>query len=307
MQVILGLSSVNNHNIMKYIYHEQCNFCKSKKKEVIYKIGKQNLVRCKGCGLAYLDMQRSDLEHLYNASYYYETSKNTKAHYTNYSIEEKVVRQNFDFAYEFIKKNKKTRKSTLLEIGAGFGYFLKYLPKEISSEAVEVSKEAAQIMQNAGLKVHKGDFLKKKIDKKFDFIVSFDVIEHQNYLDKYIGKINSLLKEGGFFIFTTPDFDTIYNKMLGRNAPLIRPLYHNYYLCKEWIGVNMQSFGLRVIFIKTIHTSRMNIGYILLETSFSFPIIRKIGLLKFAHMLKIDTIVIPFFRFGGIQCIVKKI
>lgn len=293
---------------MKYIYHNKCNYCKDKEIKIIYKLNDQRVVQCTKCLLIYIDKQRADLENLYGKDYYLKSESNMLANFTDYRDQEKIVKRNFHFAYTFIEKNISKEKNKLLDIGAGFGYFIKYLPSSLKSHAVEVSREAVRSLRvNTNLKIYNGNFLDVDIASKFDFIVSYDVIEHQNYLAEYMNKIKSLIKKGGIVIFTTPDFNSPFNKIFGRTAPLIQPLYHNYYFTKAWFRNNMPDLGFKIISLKTSYMANSSIGNIILMSYFAFPFFKKIRMLEFTKLLKISNITVPFIRFGGIECILQKI
>ncbi len=291
---------------MKYIIHNECNYCKGKEIRLIYKLNDQEIVQCAECSLVYINKQRADLGNLYNKDYYLKSESNMLANYTDYKDQEKIVKQNFSFAYAYIAKNMNPNKNKLLDIGAGFGYFIKYLPNNIQSHAVEVSKEAADALKiNTKAKVYYGNFLDVNIKNKFDFIVSYDVIEHQNYLIEYLCRIKSLLKKDGIVILTTPDFGSPINKIFGKRAPLIQPLYHNYYFTQDWFRENMSSLGYRIISLKTSYLAKSSIGNIVLLGCFAFPFLKRISALKLVKLLKISNITVPFFRFGGIECILQ--
>src|SRR6266576_3547669 len=118
-----------------YFYLKKCNFCDSKKRKVLYKLKEQKIVTCEKCNLIYFDKQRNDIEHLYNENYYSCAKDNSVANYAEYEDQELAVKKNFNFAYEYIKKNKKPGPARILEIGPGFGYFAKYLPRGVLYEA----------------------------------------------------------------------------------------------------------------------------------------------------------------------------
>lgn len=298
-----------NRNIKnKYIFIEKCNICGESKKIVIFPIGLQNLVKCAKCGLTYLDKQRIDINSLYNKDYYNSNENNAIANYCDYESQEKVIKNKFKFAFFYIYKNLLKNKK-LLEIGAGYGFFLKYLPKNLKIYAVEISKVAAGKIRenNPDVKVYDIDFMKVKLHDNFDFIISFDVIEHQTNLNKYLIKVHSLLNKEGTFMFTTPDYGTLFNKIFGVHAPTIQPLYHNYYFDQMWIRKNLPKFGFEIIYLKTTHFEPMNIGTILLYLTFAIPVLKRIHLLKVAKFIKIESITIPFFRFGGLECIARRV
>lgn len=292
----------------RYLIHNKCNYCKKKDVKLIYELNGQKIVQCTGCSLVYIDKQRADLESLYRKDYYLKSESNMLANYTDYKDQEKIVKQNFRFAYSYIAKSMNRDRNKLLDIGAGFGYFIKYLPSNIQSQAVEVSKEAVDAFKiNTKAKIYKGNFLEVNIKSKFNFIVSFDVIEHQNDLIAYLYKIKSLLKGNGIVILTTPDFGSPINKIFGKTAPLIQPLYHNYYFTKDWFKENTPNLGYKIIYLKTSYLAASSIGNIILLGCFAIPFLRKIPILKLVKLLKINNITVPFFRFGGIECILQRI
>lgn len=95
----------------------------------------------------------------------------------------------------------------VLEIGAGEGYGIKHIapkanhyltldkyPVHIDPEYTNVSFMQMTIPPLAGIE-----------DASFDYVVSFQVIEHIEADDKYVSEIHRVLKPGGKFIVTTPN------------------------------------------------------------------------------------------------------
>jgi 2-polyprenyl-3-methyl-5-hydroxy-6-metoxy-1,4-benzoquinol methylase len=294
--------------IMKqnFYNHKTCNICQSPKRKLIYKIGQQNLVECHKCKLRYLDTQRTDFLTLYNEDYYSSENSDETANYANYEFQEKVMEKNFHFAYDYVQKHGKKRESRLLEIGAGYGYFSKLLPRNILYEANEISEEAVNQMKKEKIICHPGDFSTIRFKGKYNFIVGFDVIEHQVDLKKFLEKIHSVLTIDGICIFTTPDFASLPNKVFGKNAPTIQPLYHNYYFDKKWLVHELPRLGFKVVSIRTSYTTNLSIGQIVLLGSFAVPFLKRFPIAGLLHKLHLENKTIPFFRFGGIECIMKR-
>lgn len=292
----------------KFLEVKKCNYCKSDNSEKKFSLGEQNMVKCINCELIYLDRQRVDEEILYDEDYYKAKENGKNGFYSDYTFQEEVVKRKFNFACSYINNNF-SKKSRLLEIGCGYGYFLQTLNKQINTYAVEISKKAAKetFKNNPATQVYNSDFLKVDIKDKFNFIVAFDVIEHQNDLKHFLNKVYSMLEKDGIFIFTTPDYGTIFNKIFAKHAPAVQPLYHNYYFEKKWLINNLQNLGFKIIFLRTSYFEPMNIGYILMNLYPAFPLLAKLPLLKIIRLLRIDNLIIPFFRFGGIECIVQRI
>lgn len=95
----------------------------------------------------------------------------------------------------------------VLEIGAGEGYGIKHIapkadhyltldkhPVHIDPEYTNVSFKQMNIPPLAGI-----------ADASFDYVVSFQVIEHIEDDGKYVSEIHRVLKPGGKFIVTTPN------------------------------------------------------------------------------------------------------
>lgn len=290
-----------------FLYHKSCNFCKSKKRKILFKIGEQKLYKCINCNLVYFDKQRKDLENLYEEKYYLTDEGNVTANYADYKIQEKTILRDFSFAFNYLAKKGNNKKKRLLEIGPGYGYFLKHLPSTILGEGIEVSHDAVMHMKKAGLTVYEGDFIQMDLNHKYDFIVAFDVVEHQLYLKEFFEKVNMLLKPNGTFTFTTPDYDSLLNKLFKKNAPTIQPLYHNYYLTQLWLRQNLAKLGFKIIHLKTVYLTYISIGQIIIMASFAFPSTKSLGLSKLVRIFKLENVLIPFFRFGGIECIIQKV
>lgn len=287
-----------------YKQHTYCNYCKSKKISLIYKLKDQNLVKCDKCDLFFLDKQLNNLLDLYNKEYYGGESEDSN--YAEYSEQAKVMKKNFNFAYKFINKlgNKKIR---LLDIGSGYGFFSEHLNKNVTYEAIEISRVAVQRMRSNGINAFHGEILKSDIKKRYDIIVAFDVIEHQVYLKEFVDKVRVLLKHNGVFIITTPDFGSITNKLFRENAPTIQPKYHNYYLTQNWLKNSLPSLGFKIEELKTVHLTFLSVAQVLLLASFALPFLRYSQTIRLVRFFNLHNKIVPSFRFGGIICIAKKI
>ena len=124
----------------------------------------------------------------------------------------------------------------VLEIGAGEGYGIKHIapkankyltldkhPVHIDPEYTNVSFKQMNIPPLVGIE-----------DNSFDFVVSFQVIEHIEADDKYVSEIHRVLRPGGKFILTTPN-----KKMsITRN-----PWHVREYTIEELINLLGQSFS----------------------------------------------------------------
>lgn len=180
-----------NSNVLIKLYKNVYNF------DISYLVGEQKkieLKKCNECSLKYFYPNLSGDEKFYqrlqlNQNYYYEDK----------------------FEYQSVKEYF-SDELDVLEIGAGKGAFSKIIPKktytglELSNNAVQIAKQAGFILYNQKIQT----FATNNYDKRYDIIVSFQVLEHV-VLDELCSFINSslqLLKKGGKFIVCVPSDST---------------------------------------------------------------------------------------------------
>lgn len=101
---------------------------------------------------------------------------------------------------------------TVLEIGTGSGYGIEYLAEK-STKFITVDKAKPAVLSNEVLiSSDKISFIQMKVpplkgapDNYFDFVVSFQVIEHIKNDEEFLSEIHRVLKPGGKLILTTPN------------------------------------------------------------------------------------------------------
>ena len=109
--------------------------------------------------------------------------------------------------FDQIKLN--TNKLELLDLGCGNGYLTKSISNKFTRTiGIDLSKEGinqAKKYSNDSLNfinIDMEDLITK--GSKFDFISSFEVIEHQYLPDLFLNNISQLLKDDGHLILSTP-------------------------------------------------------------------------------------------------------
>lgn len=99
----------------------------------------------------------------------------------------------------------------VLEIGTGSGYGIEMLSEKaksfltIDKFASQVGTEMSQKLDNVEFKQMNVPPLTDLPDNHFDFVVSFQVIEHIKKDKEFVKEIHRVLKKGGKFIVTTPN------------------------------------------------------------------------------------------------------
>lgn len=95
----------------------------------------------------------------------------------------------------------------LHELGSSLGYFSKIFKDrgfDVSGSDISsfIVGKAGKIQND--IKFFKFDVEKDKTDKKYDFIVAFEVLEHLKNPEKSLKNIKQMLNKGGIFVFSTP-------------------------------------------------------------------------------------------------------
>ncbi len=128
---------------------------------------------------------------------------------------------------------------TVLEIGCGYGSFLKLASQYYEVIGVDISAYALGEIRNlhsgnpCQLICASGDAL--PFSKKFDAIVAFDCLEHLYGLGACLREMGRLQDDGGLLMIVVPVYDTIVGKVVGM---LDNDITHLHKLSRySWLGM----------------------------------------------------------------------
>jgi SAM-dependent methyltransferase len=103
------------------------------------------------------------------------------------------------------------KRGTLLDIGCAMGVLLEEAGKQgIEAYGVDISADAVAYCRKKGLRVSR-----TYPNKHFDIVTAFEVIEHERDPLAMMIRVHSLLRSGGIAILTTPNYSSIWRKMMG--------------------------------------------------------------------------------------------
>jgi 2-polyprenyl-3-methyl-5-hydroxy-6-metoxy-1,4-benzoquinol methylase len=199
-------------------FHTHCLLCnstalssKGKSYEHAY------LVQCADCGLVFGKR--------------IPTADELQAHYAQYTRDNSISPITVNRYEELLEKFEPFRKlNRMLDIGCGDGHFLAVAKRKgWEVFGTEYTDEAVAVSRAKGIEIHQGSIQDYRADQ-FDVITSFEVLEHINDGQEHARKINSLLRNGGLFYFTTPNFNSFSRKWLGGKWNVIEyPEHLTYY------------------------------------------------------------------------------
>ncbi len=294
----------------KYLEMSNCVLCGRPASEatVLFELNSdQKLLRC-GCGLIYNDRCRADIEDLYDSNYYEGWEAACPGGYFSYSQMERATNKTDRFASSFIRSRSKDRggKIRLLDIGCGYGFFLKQFKGEPGMElaGIEASRVAADKAAEVADDIVHGRFEDVDFSQKsdFDFVAAFEVVEHLLDPVGFLKKANRVLKDGGHLFMSTPDIGSLWFKMLKKRWPGIHPYYHNVYFSKMTLGTVAEKCDFEIVKMRSKNYYYTNIRHVRKRLSELFPVVGKF----FAILKPFDAITVPFLNGGDLQVILRK-
>ena len=187
-------------NYGRYIMEEiQCIFCDEGSDQIVIEENGYKARKCPKCGLIYVSPRPSPSE-IQNMYAHDEAHVSAEVHISGAFGKRLCARHNLRIIRKFIKDG------SLLEIGAGAGYFLDEARKEgFEVYAIELNKTQADFIRSKlGISCEQSPLDASSFGgKKFSIIYHEDVISHFYDPIAEFKKINDKLKENGIVVFQT--------------------------------------------------------------------------------------------------------
>lgn len=184
------------------------------------------IVCCKNCGLVYSNpiLDSKTIAKLYQSSY------------VNYEAQMEDLSKTY-WRYFLTMTSTETKVTAkVLEIGCGNGFFLDYLRKKGLTEVwgVEPSKSATLKAPTALKRRIVNSILRPNLFPKnsFDFICTFQTLDHVTNPNQFLQICWQLIKPGGKMLAINHDISSWSAKLLGERSPII-DIEHIYLFNKE--------------------------------------------------------------------------
>ncbi len=254
------------------------------------------LVRCKNCGLQYLNprLKADVVLEGYGAG-------SDETFISQAAGRERTFAKSLKFIEKF-----RSQRGRLLDVGTAGGSFL--------AVAKQTGWEAAGCEPNRwlcewgnkqyGLKIVPGTIFDMKLpDAAFDVVTLWDVLEHTPDPKAVLKECARVLKPGGLLVVNYPDIYSSIARLMGRRWVFLLSV-HLYYFTSETLKAMLSQVGFRQLARRT-HWQTLELGYILFRMgTYLGGLARLLG--RVVKALRLSTLQIPYWM-GQMLVIAEKI
>ncbi len=222
----------------------KCNTCESDSSELYFLNGNFRVVKCKNCGLVYLDnpMSKEEAKKHYDEFFKGQGSNVAESEYAKgRSFRLLEASKRLDVICSIMPMDR------ILDVGTGLGYFLyEAQNRGIQTVGVELSSVAADYARSLGLEVYQGDFLETDISERFSAVTFWASLEHMYDPKAALRKAAELLVPGGLLVVETGDIGSIQARIFGKHWRLFQD-DHNFYYSSATLDEVLRIVGFKII------------------------------------------------------------
>lgn len=218
-----------------------------------YAVAGERLVRCRVCGLIYVNprLPRQKILDQYRVGEEEMYVREAEARAASFARSLRIIQ-----AYK--------KEGKLLDVGCAAGFFLK-VAQEAGFEVYGVEPNlwlAEWGRKNLSLEVAPGPFEEVPFPPNFFEVVTFwDVLEHLADPFSALQKTNAILKEGGIVVINYPNIGSLSARIFGKNWWFIVSS-HLYYFDRKTMRRMLNEAGFRVLEDR-VHIQNFSLAYLL--------------------------------------------
>ncbi|HOW86864.1 MAG TPA: class I SAM-dependent methyltransferase [Candidatus Aminicenantes bacterium] len=211
------------------------------------------ILKCRDCALVQADVPM-DVEAFYNREDYFSRTSTGETFGTDFlecrTITDKIPlnERTFDLfnAFRAGVGEPGFRDKSVLEIGPGpNGGTMKYLTALSVVEGLEISKRAVDHLGGLGFTMYCGSIGEVRVDKQYDMILAYELVEHLRDPKKAFAAIYGLLKPGGMFMLSTGNVNSLRAHFFGKRWSYFLPPQHLFYFGGATITRHLETAGFK--------------------------------------------------------------
>ncbi len=247
-----------------------------------------SIFKCQQCGFGQADVAASDIEDLYEGSYFTTYYGNNESAFGQSKQAELSDAGSMDASKKwwidtFVPGN----NIRVLEIGPGASSAVqRYLAASrtnVMYEAVEFSKIACSALNKLGVTTHCGTIydadVVSRVSGRFDFVIGTEVIEHDIHPQNFVSGLAQALRPGGRVCLTTGNFDGLTARITRGHWYYLHPPVHVCFFTPRSVSILFAKLGLR-----NVKTDCLGLNYYKMYKKLPIP-----GFLWLVRKLQIPT------------------
>lgn len=238
-----------------------CFLCQKNNFIPRYYLQDKNIIECNNDRLFFAKTTKS-YPSLYGKKYF-ENNPYPAFYYQQY----------FQDKINLIKKLTNKSRPNILDVGCGWGHFLKQLKiNKLNYKGIDTSIEAIKICRSNNLNCTRTtiESLAEKEKSRYDAVISFQTIEHLTNPAVFLQSINKLLKKDGVILLTTPNNDSPLRYIFGSRWSVYNTDSHMVFYNKKNLSKTLKKRGFKNIQVNIDRWRMMSLGYILSRLKLPF-------------------------------------
>jgi len=224
-----------------------CDLCHGRDAAHLFTKEGETYVRCRACGLVYLDPQPSDaqLEIIYGADYYKPWGISEDA-----AGVERLKKLTFRSLFARLGARTGIREGPLLDVGCATGFLLEEArARGFDPYGVELNEYSARLArQKLGAhRIHQGTLDGGPFQgRSFSVVVMSDVLEHVRSPSALLGQAHRRLADSGALVVVAPNVAALSRRILGKHWTDFKP-EHLFYFDPDTLGALLARAGFELL------------------------------------------------------------
>lgn len=189
---------------------------------------------------------------------FYQDQYETDTYYTMSRKTELAIENEWGFRWRYILKKiaEIGGRPSLLDVGAGNGYFVALAAKEFSLDAsgLEVSKEEIKFAKD----ILNVQLIEEDVSQHcltYDVVTCFNVLEHVADPQLFLSALIKRMKPAGHLVLSTPNPGCIHRRVKGlKNWDMVAPPHHINLFTKKSLNMLVARENLTLIDYQTLST-----------------------------------------------------
>ncbi len=221
--------------------NNNCPICNSNKKKIWLKKIRVDIYECLECQTGYSKLTPKNLSEIYDMGSEIEDKISSHKKRSKYFLNKFGIKR-----VKFIQNFKK--KGDLLDYGCGTGEFVNLAKNYFNVSAFDYSLRLTEFVKSK-YKIRTYSEL-DMINKKFDIITLYDVLEHVEKPLQVLKNLNRMLKKNGIIIIYSPNKNSFGFDILQEKSNLCTAPFHLTYFNNKTIAKYLEKI-FDVVFLKT--------------------------------------------------------